>query len=125
MFINMQEKMRKLVLSTEESFLGHPIEEDDEFDWMYDDFMDELPNDPCVITGTLGLWHGQKDIMPYDCDTYTEAIRKCLGNDTEDFSIWEVDDEGVAHPTYQIEAHHHDGCNRFTISPKTEEDDDE
>lgn len=124
MFINMQEKTRKLVLSTEESFLGHPIEEDDEFDWMYDDFIDELPTDPCVITGTLGLWHGQKDIMPYECDTYVEAVRKCLGKDTDEFNIWVIDDNAEL-PTYQLEAYHHDECNRFTISSKTEENENE
>lgn len=65
-----------------------------------------------TITGTLGLWDGDHVIDPVDCETFIEAVDKCIAKDIESFEIYELFGE------LHINAWHHDGCNRFTIRRK-------
>ena len=86
--------------------------------WFDDDFGEsgnvkytpEFNNKTYVITGTLGLWHGNVDITPVRCDTFIDAINKCLARDIDEFEFYEED--GV----FYVKAYHHDGCNSFKIS---------
>lgn len=68
-------------------------------------------HDPCVITGTLGLWDGRHTIFPTECNELAEAIRKCCENCNE-FQV-SIED-GVVY----VEASHHDGVNKFEIRLK-------
>lgn len=63
------------------------------------------------IYGTLGLWDGKHDIYPEECDDWETAIRKCIGRDIEDFEIYQA-----GNWTVYIDAHHHDGTNRFKLT---------
>lgn len=63
----------------------------------------------CVIVGTLGLWHGVKEIYPEKVDYLTDAVEKCLNN-ADDAKVSLMSDG-----TIQVEASHHDGSNSFTI----------
>lgn len=67
-------------------------------------------NEPCVITGTLGLWNGNKTVLPVRCETLFAAIKRCFGQSIDNIvAIWE---DGEVHVT----AYHHDGENHFTIN---------
>lgn len=63
----------------------------------------------CVIVGTLGLWHGAKEIYPVKVDCLTDAVKECL-NKADDAKVSLMSDG-----TIQVEASHHDGSNSYTI----------
>ena len=69
-------------------------------------------NVPVTITGTLGLWWGKPEIQPVDMDSVYDAVKKCIGGDAEFVTVYFDDGKITVH------AHHHDGCNCFTISAK-------
>jgi hypothetical protein len=80
----------------------------------YSDLMGNLKysdqaKEPVVITGTLGLWNGEKTIYPVRVDSLKDAIERCIGNDGDDVKI-ELKD-GVIN----VYAMHHDGTNHFMI----------
>lgn len=85
----------------------------DQLSMEWDDFCENLKysknNDaPCVIIGTLGLWHGRKDIVPVACDDLQTAINKCINN-MDYVSI----KQNCGH--LEVSAVHHDGTNTFEI----------
>ena len=65
---------------------------------------------PCMITGSLGLWHGNPTIVPVLCDDIMEAIEKCLNNNFA-FEYDIVLNDGHI----DVNIHHHDGTNCFEI----------
>ena len=69
-----------------------------------------LNNQPCMITGTLGLWNGRPDIIPVKCDSIMEAIEKCLNN-SYSYECDIVLNDGHL----DVNIHHHDGTNCFEI----------
>lgn len=81
----------------------------------YDDFKSNMSyskfkDEPCMIVGSLGLWHGRPEIVPVKCDTLEEAIEKCLDN-RFDFECEIVLNDGHV----DVNIHHHDGTNCFEI----------
>lgn len=68
----------------------------------------ENANKPCVITGTLGLWHGRPTIVPVPCDDIESAIRKCA-NDMDYVIVKQVNGH------LEVTGVHHDGRNHFEI----------
>ena len=62
------------------------------------------------VYGSLGLWDGRHDILPVECDTYEEAIQKCINN-IDSFEIYQA-----GRWTLYIDAHHHDGTNHFKLT---------
>ena len=97
-----------------------------------EDFFEELRHcgytDPVIITGTLGLWNGSKEIYPmfiestdynirdgkgrYDKPAILNAINKCI-HGMDDFSVKLIEGELV------VMGYHHDGTNVFTIHKMT------
>lgn len=71
-----------------------------------------IVNEPCVITGTLGLWWGRPKVLPTKCDNLIEAVKMCWG-DCDDVRVTGLD--GVVY----VDAMHHDGTNCFEIRPKS------
>jgi hypothetical protein len=69
-------------------------------------------NVPVTITGELGLWDGQHTIAPVKMDSVYDAVMKCIGRDSSYVTVYFVDG------SISVHAHHHDGCNCFTISAK-------
>lgn len=80
--------------------------EDFEGNMKYSDFNRQ----PCMITGTLGLWNGHPDIVPVPCDDIMSAINKCLNNNFA-FECEIVLNDGHI----DVNIHHHDGTNCFEI----------
>lgn len=85
----------------------------------YDFFMDSIReiegnDEPCIISGELGLWDGSHEICPVVVSSLTAAIRKCNGSSIEAIEV-EFDD-GVIN----VKAHHHDGTNKFSIRRMTD-----
>ena len=64
----------------------------------------------CMITGSLGLWHGNPTIVPVLCDDIMQAIEKCLDNNFA-YECEIVLNEGHL----DVNIHHHDGTNCFEI----------
>jgi hypothetical protein len=69
---------------------------------------------PVIITGSLGLWNGRKEIYPLvvestDKPSLYNAVQKCI-NGMDDFKVELSEGEIVVH------GYHHDGTNIFTIS---------
>ncbi len=69
---------------------------------------------PVIITGSLGLWNGRKEIYPMvvestDKPSLYNAVKKCI-NGMDDFKVELSEGEIVVH------GYHHDGTNIFTIS---------
>jgi hypothetical protein len=81
---------------------------------------------PVIITGSLGLWNGRKEIYPmvvkskdyeqrksgkwaYKYPSLYNAVKKCI-NGMDDFKVELSEGEIVVH------GYHHDGTNIFTIS---------
>lgn len=99
----------------EETFEEHII--DIWNDSFYDNFglqssnlsCSKIGNVPAIITGTLGLWDGKKEIVPVECDSVAQAIYKCINYDYQ--CIYE-DENGDLF----VEDYHHDGVNIFKIS---------
>lgn len=61
-----------------------------------------------AVEGTLGLWNGQKDIVPKVFDSLFEAITAC----THRCDYIKITKNNS---TIEVEAAHHDGTNRFTL----------
>ena len=84
----------------------------------YDDFVLNMQNSaqaqqPCLLTGSCGLWDGIREIMPYKFTNALSAVIKAYGS-CDDLIVSQED--GVI----KVESFHHDGCNRFEIRPLTE-----
>lgn len=87
--------------------------EQNQRDW--DDFRDNLTcsgtnNQPCMITGSSGLWDGRHEIIPVLCDTIMDAIDKCLGGNYA-YEVEIILTDGHI----EIHKHHHDGTNCYEI----------
>ena len=114
-FVNSEEENDEEYLSYGETFEEHII--DIWNDSFYDNFglqssnlsCSKICNVPAIITGTLGLWDGRKEIVPVECDSVAQAIDKCINYDYQ--CIYE-DDNGDLF----VEDHHHDAINVFKIS---------
>ena len=68
---------------------------------------------PCLLTGSCGLWDGTREIMPYKFSNVISAIVKAYKS-CDDLIVKQED--GVI----KVESFHHDGRNRFEIRPLTE-----
>ena len=84
----------------------------------YDEFILNMKNSakaeqPCLLTGSCGLWNGTREIMPYKFSDALSAVKKAYGS-CDDIIVKQED--GVI----KVEALHHDGRNRFEIRPLTE-----
>lgn len=83
-----------------------------------EDFFENLkyspePQHPCVISGSLGLWHGRPDIEPVMMPDLASAIRTCMdGADAVEVNL----ENGMV----EVKAFHHDGTNLFEIRPLTD-----
>lgn len=69
---------------------------------------------PVIITGSLGLWNGRKEIYPMlvessENPSLYNAVMKCI-NGMDEFKVELSEGEIVVH------GYHHDGTNIFTIS---------
>lgn len=68
-------------------------------------------SDGYVVTGSLGLWDGRRDIQPTLFNTLIGAIEKCIsGCDYIEVSYDDEEDVIV------VSASHHDGTNHFVIT---------
>ena len=76
---------------------------------MMNDMLYPLRNIKCVVTGTLGLWDGQKRLVPRVVDDVFSAIRRCMGSD----SYLEKVTKYKRH--IKVETSHHDGRNVFEV----------
>ena len=113
-----------------------PENSNDYWDWIgeetnryIEDFFENLRyvkyDKPVIITGTLGLWNGRKEIYPmammsedyyqtkdgkwrYKHPSIERAVRKCI-NGMDDFKVELSEGEIVVH------GYHHDGTNILTI----------
>ena len=65
---------------------------------------------PCMITGSLGLRHGNPTIVPVKCDDIMEAIEKCLDNNYPFEYVISLKDGHI-----EVDVTHHDGTNCFEI----------
>lgn len=65
---------------------------------------------PCMITGSLGLWNGNPTIVPVLCDDIMEAIEKCLNNRFSFECDITLNDGHI-----DVNIYHHDGTNCFEI----------
>lgn len=92
--------------------------ESDETQRLAEDFFENLRyvkfDTPVIITGSLGLWNGRKEIYPMvvestDKPSLYNAVMKCV-NGMDDFKVELSEGEIVVH------GYHHDGTNIFTIS---------
>ena len=76
---------------------------------------DKKVNATFTIVGTLGLWNGKKQIIPYTTNSLAKAIDKIIDNTSVDCDV-------VIKETPRgkmiIEAYHHDGVNKFAIYRK-------
>ena len=102
-----------------------PEGSDDYYEWeaeenqrCVEDFFENLRyvkfDTPVIITGSLGLWNGRKEIYPMvvestDKPSLYNAVQKCI-NGMDDFKVELSEGEIVVH------GYHHDGTNIFTIS---------
>ena len=88
---------------------------DDERNCVIEDFWDSLKYAdivcPCVVSGTLGLWNGKKQIKHTVFNSLYDAFNACVG-DAYEFEV-SFDDETN---TIYFDAYHHDGSNRFEIN---------
>ena len=62
------------------------------------------------IDANLGLWDGRRHGVAEE-DDYRAAIQRCLGRDIQDFEIYRA-----GKWTLYIDAHHHDGTNKFKLT---------
>ena len=64
----------------------------------------------CMITGSLGLWHGNPTIVPVLCDDIMEAIERCIN------CSYQIEYEiSLENGHVEVQVHHHDGTNCFEI----------
>lgn len=66
-------------------------------------------NVPVIMTGTIGRWNGDFEIVPVVCKSVFSAIDMCRGKDILDIEVF-FDDGKI-----EVAAHHHDSTNHFTI----------
>lgn len=112
---SVREDSEEELWSDEDSFIDHCIEIWN--DYFYDDFglncsnltCSKIADYPAIITGTLGLWDGKKEIVPVTCDSVARAIYRCINND---YQVIYEDENGDLF----VEDYHHDGVNVFKIS---------
>ena len=90
-------------------------EDSDDIEWRIDDICDEFGNSPVLIKGTLGLWDGQKRIIPVEAENMRSAIYKCIGRDGEIMSPNDIDFD-YDRKIVTLTVHHHDGTNNFKIT---------
>lgn len=110
-YINESSKDEYLLIDT------YHIEEEDSdmIDVLIDDFNEQIEKankeyEGFLITGTLGLWHGKKDIYPEYYADLNEAYKKCVEN--ADDIIAKIVDGAL-----EISSMHHDGTNTLYIRP--------
>lgn len=87
---------------------------EDETQTNYEDDMDNIKtckqyNIPVLITGTVGRWNGNFEILPVHKDSVADAIKRCIGSDDLDVEVF-FDDGKI-----EFYGHHHDATNHFTI----------
>lgn len=70
-----------------------------------------LDGNLCVITGNLGLWNGNPEIMPEICSNTLEALERCFDIRGDHFETVAIEEDG----SLSVNVHHHDGCNCFTL----------
>ena len=81
--------------------------------WDYNDLLSNIKHcvynrQKWVAEGTLGLWNGQREIVPKVFDSLFEAIIAC----THRCDYIKITKN---HRTIEVEATHHDGTNYFTL----------
>ena len=62
------------------------------------------------IYANLGLWDGRHKCEPVEEDTFSDAISRCV-NGSDAFEVYQA-----GKWTVYIDAHHHDGTNRFKLT---------
>ena len=89
--------------------------------WCYqsaeNSFQDDISNMSCswaekngyLITGSLGLWDGNHEVVPQLADSFEDVISKVMGKD-ECYVDADYDTECI-----HISVSHHDGVNRFNV----------
>lgn len=70
----------------------------------------EYNEQPCMIVGSLGLWHGTHHIVPVKCNSIMEAIKKCLSPNYDFECEVKLQDGHI-----EVNITHHDGTNCFEI----------
>jgi hypothetical protein len=96
--------------------------EDEDLDITIEDFESELESvnkeyDGYIITGTLGLWNGKKDIFPEYFQNIEDAYHKCVEK-SDDVIVKLVDG------ALEVNAMHHDGTNTLYIRPLSNKGDE-
>lgn len=82
--------------------------DDDWFD-LFDNLLDSnIYNDECVVIGSLGLWHGRKQIVPTREKTLMDAIKNCCRGC--DYNRIDIVDGHI-----EVTSVHHDGTNVLEI----------
>lgn len=100
-----------------------PAAENSQAHWNWVDKMNELERDdffsnlqfsefnrPCMITGRLGLWNGNPDIVPEMFNSVEEAIKRIINVRFDNYIKVSLQDGYLV-----VEQSHHDGCNYFEI----------
>lgn len=95
--------------------------DDEGSQWKFEEVIDDLDSEKyktearrfakVKIYPDLGLWDGRHKCYAEEEDDWDTAIRRCLGRDIEDFEIYQA-----GKWTVYIDAHHHDGTNRFKLT---------
>jgi flavodoxin len=65
-------------------------------------------NKLCVIYGELGLWNGQKKMIPVISKSIYDAVWQCVGG-YENYKVQQVNGHLF------VTVYHHDGINRYII----------
>ena len=82
----------------------------EEYNNVLQDIKDSEITGNYIITGSLGLWFGRRQIIPVGVfNTPYEAIMECCGS-SDDLRIYTE-----AYNKLLVEAIHHDGVNKFEI----------
>jgi hypothetical protein len=82
--------------------------------WDLEDFIESIKGDSdyWIITGSVGLWSGRRDIYQTMVYGFEDAIKKCLGR--EDY-IKVIKKGSVV----EVNTYHHDGSNCFELRALT------
>ena len=88
---------------------------DDQTRQDYEDFIENIKyskvcNTPCVVTGTIGRWNGDFEIIPKLFQNLHDAIKTC-GENCNDIIV--ESENGVVY----ARCYHHDGHHSFEIRP--------
>ena len=78
------------------------------FSLLYERLENNPYNTDCVILGTLGLWHGRKQIVPTREKTLMDAIKNCCRDC--DYNRIDIVDGHI-----EVTSAHHDGTNVYEI----------